>query len=428
MAGTNGRSPNGRRNRPTHPPVPVWPADEPGLPPLDGIVPALETFHQIGDASPLDIELRISAFLAELGAGSLADPEPGEPSDEELVNSLVEVCLHHLEADPPRVVLDFLWVLDAFDLGYLHWPLRDRLASSPLPSSPAWARPVGQAQIIGTHLVTHDLRDGFDVAITARHPGAESDHVIAVYIDSNLDGMAKDLLVHDDADAFLRMSADEPGMAVLDIDAAVAGATIDEAIDKTLETGAVAPVADQFAPLFSIVEHYVAKLPAGGAPVAEPAPASEAEQAGVVDRFLASPAGAAHAGEREVLLDAIEFVVDELGGDPLRWSPVVAHLVTVGWLPLSLHGSEPAAERFPDVLRDFIPWAHVERGWGDRYLSDTLAVLDVVTEDDAEPGELPAGSGRVEILEAAVAAGVDLDDEAALDAFLDEHLGGSLDE
>lgn len=269
MAGTNGRSPNGRRNRPTRPPAQVWPDEEPGLPPLDGIVPALETFHQIGDATPLDIELRVSAFLAELGAGSLADPEPGEPNDEELINGLVEVCLHHLEANPPRVLLDFLWVLDAFDLGYLHWPLRERLESSPLPSSPAWARPVGQAVITGTHLVTHELRDGYDVAITARHPGTESDHVVAVYVDANLDGMAKDLLVHDDAAAFLRMSADEPGMAVVDIDPAVASATIDEAIDKTLETGEVAPVADQFAPLFSIVEHYVAKLPAGGAPVAE---------------------------------------------------------------------------------------------------------------------------------------------------------------
>lgn len=420
MAGTNGRSPNGRRNRPTRPPAQVWPDEEPGLPPLDGIIPALETFHQIGDAAPLDIELRVSAFLAELGAGSLADPEPGEPNDEELVNGLVEVCLHHLEANPPRVLLDFLWVLDAFDLGYLHWPLRERLESSPLPSSPAWARPVGQAAITGTHLVTHELRDGYDVAITARHPGAESDHVVAVYVDANLDGMAKDLLVHDDAAAFLRMSADEPGMAVVDIDPAVAAATIDEAIDKTLETGEVAPVADQFAPLFSIVEHYVAKLPSGGAPVAEPTPATEAEQADIIDRFLATPAGTSHAEVREVLLDAVEFVVDELGGDPLRWSPVVTHLVTVGWLPLSLHGPE-VADRFRDALRDLIPWAHAEQSWEDRYLPDTLAVLDAAASDDPLADE-EQGSGRVEILEAAVAAGVDLDDEAALDAFLDEYL------
>ena len=116
-----------------------------------------------------------------------------------------------------------------------------------------------------------------------------------------------------------------------------------------------------------------------------------------------------------MLLDAVEFVVDELGGDPLRWSPVVVHLVAVGWLPLSLHDAEATA-RFPEVIRDFVPWAHGEQGWGDRYVADTLAVLDAVSDAGGE------AVGRVEVLEAAVEAGIDLDDEAALDAFLDDYL------
>ncbi len=394
----------------------VWPDDEPGLPPLGGIVPALESFVDIGDASPLDIELRVSQFLAELGAGGLGATGPDEPDHEELLNGLVEVCLHHLEARPPRVLIDFCWVIDAFGLGYLQWPLHERLVASSLPSTPAWAWPVGQADVTGTHLVTHDLGDGYDVVITARHPGADKDHVLAVYVDGNLDGMAKDLLVHDDAEAFLRMSADEPGMTVTSIDAATAAATIDEAIDKLFEVGELAPVAEQFAALFTIVEHYVAKLPPGGS-VLEPAtPATEAEQADVVGRFLASPAGADHGGRREVLLDAVEFVTDTLGGDPLRWSPVVTHLVVAGWLPLSLHGPDEIAA-LPDVLRDFIPWAHAQQGWGDRYLADALAVLDAIPADGGS-GE----GGRVAILEQAVEAGIDLDDEAALDAFLDDYL------
>ena len=376
MTGTNGHTSNGD----TEPVARVWPEDEPGLPPLDGIVPALEGFERIGDASPLDIEVRVSGFLAELGAGALGDPEPGEPSHEELMNGLVEICLHHLDADPPRLLVDFLWVVDAFGLGYLQWPLHDRLEASPLPSSPAWAMAVGHGQVTGTHLVTHDLADGFDVVITARHPGAQRDHVVAVYVDSNLDGMAKDLLVHDDADAFLRMSAEEPGMAVVDISASAAAATIDEAIDTTFELGAAAPVADQFASLFSVVEHYVAKLPPGGSPIPQPTPASPVAQAAIVDRFLSSDAGSPHLAQRAVLLDAVEFVVDELGGDPLRWSPVVTHLVVVGWLPLSLHGLG-ARDGFVSCLRAFVPWAHAEHGWGARYVDDALGVLDEVPEE-----------------------------------------------
>lgn len=399
------------------PPVPVWPDDQVGAPPLDGVLSALVGFEHIGDASPLDIEVRISTFLAELGAGAPYDDDGEEPSHEELVNGLVEVCLHHLESDPPRVLLDFLWVVDAFGLGYLHWPLHDRLRASAVPSSPAWAWAVGNAEITGTHLVTHELGDGFDVAITARHPGAERDHVVAVYIDANLDGMAKDLLVHDDADAFIQMSSDEPGMVVAAVAPAVAAATIDEAVDKTFAVGALAPVAEQFAALYSVVEHYVAKLAPGSAPIAVPAPATADDQAVLVDRFLAEPAGSGHTEDQELLLDALEFVVDELGGDPLRWTPVVVHLVAVGWLPLSLHGAE-ASSRFTEVLRAFIPWAHAAKGWGTRYVDDALSVLDLGSGSTDDGG----GVGRVAVLEEAVAAGIDLDDEAALDAFLDEYL------
>ena len=102
----------------------------------------------------------------------------------------------------------------------------------------------------------------------------------------------------------------------------------------------------------------------------------------------------------------------------------MTQLILGGWLPLA-GADEDEIARFPKVLRAFVPWAHRERGWGDRYLTEALEVVRA-----AEAGELPGpshggqgGGGQVEILEQAVAAGVDLDDEAALDAFLDDYLG-----
>lgn len=395
----------------------MWGADEVGLPPLDGVVPALASFDRIGDASPLDIELRASEFLGHLGAGSLAPPEPGEPDHEELLNGLVEVCLHHLDESPPRVVVDFCWVVDAFDPGYVQWPLHDRLLAADLPGSPAWLMAVGDAAITGAWTVGHETGDGYDVVITARHPGAESDHVLAVYVDRTLGDLAKDLLVHSDADKFLELAEDDPAMVVSEIDPATAAATIDEAVDATFAAGAIVPVSDTFAPLFSIVEHYVAKLPADGEPLARHAVSTAAEQSGLVDAFLRSEAGAVHAPDRDALSAAVEFVVDEVGGEADRWSPVVTHLVMAGWLPRA-DLDEPSLARFGDLLRDFVPWVHGLRGWEERYVADTLAIIDTVESevDDAQ------GGGRVEILEQAVAAGVDLDDEAALDAFLDEYL------
>ena len=398
----------------------MWGPDEVGLPPLDGVVPALASFDRIGDASPLDIELRASEFLGHLGAGSLADPEIDEPDHEELLNGLVEVCLHHLDQEPPRVVVDFCWVFDAFDPGYVQWPLHDRLLSADLPGSPAWLMAVGKASVTGAWTVGHETGDGYDVVITARHPGESSDHVLAVYVDRTLGDLAKDLLVHPDAAKFLELARDDDAMVVTEISPATAAATIDEALDATFEAGAIVPVSDTFSSLFSIVEHYVAKLPTDGAPLAPPPSSTSDEQMALVDAFLRSDAGAVHAPDRDALLAAVEFVVDEVGGEADRWSPVVTHLVMAGWLPRA-DLDEPVLGRFGDLVRDFVPWVHALRGWDDRYIADTLAIVDAVEGevDDAQSG------GRVEILEQAVAAGVDLDDEAALDAFLDEYLEDS---
>lgn len=399
------------------PPARVWPEDEPGLPPLEGIVAALDDFTQVGDRSPLEIELQISQFLGQLGAGS-APPSPGEPDHEELLNGIVELCLHHLEASPPRIVVDFLWVLDAFDPGWLQWPLRERLAAASVPARPAWAMDVGQAEVRSAHRVEHETGDGYDIALVARHRSASRDHVVAVYVDRTLGGLATDLLVHDDAEEYLRLSDDADGMRIVDLESGVAGATIDGAIDATLAAGVPVAVADGFSPQWAVVEHYVAKLPADADPLPQPTAATPEECAAIVDRFLGGLDGMAHKKDRQALLDAVGFVAEELGGDPLRWSAPVTQLILGGWLPLSGYDDD-VVERFPKVLRAFVPWAHREHGWGERYLSEALEVVRA-----AEAGELPGPSqgGQVEILEQAVAAGVDLDDEAALDAFLDDYL------
>ncbi len=399
-------------------PARVWAEDEPGMPPLEGVVAALEGFVDVADRSPLGIEVQVSTFLGQLGAGQGA-PDPGEPDHEGLLNGIVELCLHHLEQSPPRVVVDFLWVLDAFDPGWIAWPLHDRLAMAALPSRPAWAMDVGQAEVVRTVVAEHETGDGFDIAIVARHRSTPHDHVVAVYVDRLLGGLATDLLVHDDAEEYLRLSTEADGMTVREIEPAAAAATIDQAIDATFAAGVPAAVAVGFSPLWAVVEHYVAKLPDGGDPLPPRAEATPGQCEAVVDRFLGSIDGLAHGRDREPLLEAIGFVADELGGDPLRWTAPVTQLILGAWLPLA-GLDEGVTDRFPRLLRAFVPWAHREHGWADRYVAEPLEVIRA-----AEAGELPgpsAGGGTVEILEEAVAAGVDLDDEAALDAFLDRYL------
>jgi len=410
MARGRGRGARGGR---VTPPPSVW-EGQLGVPPLDGVAAALADFDRIADRPPLDVEVQVSAFLGELGAGSPA-PDDDEPDVEALLNGVVEVCLHHLDRSPPRVVLDFLWVLDAFGVPYVAWPLRDRLEASPLPSRPAWAMDVGQATVVAGHRVEHETGDGYDLALVARHRSADRDHVVAAYVDRTLGGMATDLLVHHDAEEYLQLSRDAPGMQVEELAPDQVAATIDRAIERTYAAGVPAAVADGFAPLVSVVDHYLAKVPTSASralPEAPPTTPGEAEA--VADRFLAGLEGLAHRRDRDLLVDAVAFVGHQLGGDPLRWSPAVTQLVLGGWLPLSGHADPGRAHA---LLRALLPWAHRERGWGDRHLADALDVVRA-----AESGELGGAAGRVEVLEQAIAAGVDLDDEAALDAFLDRYL------
>lgn len=239
----------------------VWPAEERGLPPIEGVVAALGGFVGIGDASPLEIELEISAFLGELGAGAVGEPDLDDHEHEDLINGVVEVCLHHLDEQPPRVVLDFCWVLDAFGLGYLHWPLHDRLGLAQLPQAPAWAAAVGRAEITGARLITYDTEDAREVVLLARHPTAPNDHVVAVSVEPGADGrggMASDLLVHADADDFFRIVEEDPDMIVAELEADEAADMIDAAIDAAFAAGGEG-VSDRFPARYSVLEHYLAK-------------------------------------------------------------------------------------------------------------------------------------------------------------------------
>lgn len=415
----HGRTPR----RPDGPARPrVWADDLPGLPPLDGVIAALESFHGVADRSPLEAEQVVSRFLGMLGAGSPPDDDPDEPDHVELLDGVVELCLRHIESGPPRVILDFLWVVDAFDPAWLGWPLRDALAAASVPNRPAWAMDIGQAEVVGAQRVAHETGDGFDVAVMARHRSSPGAHVIAVYVDRTLGGLATDFLVHPDAEEYLRLSGEAPGMAVEELALDTAAATIDDAIDATFGVGVPDAVASGFAAQWALVEHYLDKMPSGAAPLAAPAVAPPERVGEVVDRFLAAPTGMAHGPARSVLVDATEFVRAELGGDPLRWTAPVTNIVAQAWLPLSGHPSEAQADLLA-ALRGFVPWAHHEQGWGDRYLAEVTEVLDAAAS--TEPGDAPLAAPGVEILEQAMAEGVDLDDEAALDAFLDRYLDGS---
>ncbi len=116
-------------------------------------------------------------------------------------------------------------------------------------------------------------------------------------------------------------------------------------------------------------------------PMVEEPPVSSAERQQVVERFgrwveKNSPEYAMSAWVMAPLM--VDFAVDRMGGDPLRWSP----RVTVAFLQFATARAilppEDMAE-LPDLVRLLVRWAHQQNGWSESDTEATLSAVDSIT-------------------------------------------------
>jgi hypothetical protein len=76
---------------------------------------------------------------------------------------------------------------------------------------------------------------------------------------------------------------------------------------------------------------------------------------------------------REIVQTVVETAHGLLNGDPLRVTPQSIEL-----LSMALQGSDLGLESralVPLVLRAYVPYAQEQKGWGDRFLADTLLAI-----------------------------------------------------
>ncbi len=291
---------------------------------------------------------------------------------------------------------------------------------------PAWAAAITSAQVNRVAVMRDQIfDDGMTIFIEAEHSDGGEPHAIGVYIDNNLGGMAKDIVLADSIAQIERIvdgeSDDEDGVIVESMGPVEAGARIYDAMQLTDETLAP-PVGEEYPALRALAMLRAADLP-GGPPVdvSDPEVSPESREE-LRAEFLSSPEGRqfdAESDEAYIASLAIDFCADYVDGRPLRWSPSLVEIFMLGWLPNKVLADRETFEAVPAALAAWIRFAGRKREVPEWAIEETIAAVE---EFKAEMLSIHDGEGELspsmEFLTAAKSAGIDFEDEQAMETFI----------
>lgn len=294
---------------------------------------------------------------------------------------------------------------------------------------PAWyAASRGLVPVAAGSLSEDHFDDGRTVLIEFAGPAYES-HTIGVYVDRNMGGLAKDLLVGPplaELQAQVAVNAGHPDFGSIrferiDLEDARRRAT--RAMARTRMT-VDPPVGEDVPVLWGLVLQrlnlFDGEIPPVEAVDDDHDVASIEGRDRLLEAFFASP-GSPERDDATVTIvaAAIDFAADYAGGDPTRWSPVVVELFMADWLPRKATFETETFARLPDVLRSWVRFAAGQRGVGAAATEDAVASvgrwedeLRTAVADQDRWG--PAKTIAMAMQE----TGVDMTDQAAIDRFI----------
>jgi hypothetical protein len=188
------------------------------------------------------------------------------------------------------------------------------------------------------------------------------------------------------------------------------------------------PVDDDVGALRALIDARIRLLP-GGFELPEDYEEVSAEgREELLCDFLAAPEGACWRGDEDaedVVSTAIEFGAGYNHGGPLRWSPVVVEIFMTSWLARKVAREPAFFTRVAEVLPDWVRYAGRVRDVPAELLSEVVAAVQEFRRDMLEVVNDPEAWGPAKTLViAAQAAGVDLADPDALNAFIDRYNEG----
>ncbi len=238
---------------------------------------------------------------------------------------------------------------------------------------------IGRAVARAGFEIDHVQGDGVTLMVDVDQPGAP--HCVGVYLDHNMGGLAKDLLVGPPWAELERdrLYRDAPGMRIREIPLAELRARYEEAVDLTDHT-MDPPTAEDFADTRPLVERRIALLPEGGKAPEPTIPEAEEVEA-IVAEFLRSPeAGVLSGAERDEAIWLIDLWITHATGyalgDPHRLSPTLVEMFCVDWYPRKVLGDPPTPETAARVLSAWARYAARLSDLDDQWLDEAVEAIE----------------------------------------------------
>ncbi|MFG2056480.1 hypothetical protein ACGFI9_20900 [Micromonospora sp. NPDC048930] len=302
--------------------------------------------------------------------------------------------------------------------------------------APAWAGQLGRVHLTGTWAYGDVYGDQTSYLATFGYDDAEGgpDHALVALVDHNI-GITKDVFVGGPAGRIVEQAreicTEDEFTWFRTEDPARMHAEVSRHLAVTDQLGEL-PAQGSLATDRALVGARLAVLPGGpgGVGPEEAAPATDEERTRLVRGFLGSPEAARFGldAATDAELPSLHFCLGLLldhsasfpDADPMRWSPTVAELFLLDWVHRRAVLDMDDAAMLPRVLRGWTAYAARQRGLLAAAARRTDEAIEEMVPEFARlysTGERrsPATAAVAQLM----ADGVDPDDPAALDAWIE---------
>lgn len=302
---------------------------------------------------------------------------------------------------------------------------------------PTWAALPG-AQQPTKAVVQFDPVDDDGITVMVGYDGPGGPDTVGIYIDFNLGRMAKDVFIVpepvDQVQDRLVAHAIARGTSFREIALSEAAAWWKVAFaitDITLDP----PVDDDIYRLRPLIDARLALLPPGGQ-VPPTDALNDAARDEILDEFVASPeAGPLVDGEAdselicELAFHILNFALDYVYGEPLRFSPVMVEIFCTSWAPRKALLDDDGLDLLPDVLRSWIEFVGRRRGIPGAAISGAIDAVDRYETTLRAESSDEANWGPAKVLARSLQAeGIDITDSKSVQTFIDRvNAAGGID-
>jgi hypothetical protein len=295
-------------------------------------------------------------------------------------------------------------------------------------ASPSWVRTVGLVTPTQGWIASDPFGDQESLIIGFRQEGRHGEHALAVLVDRNLSGQAKDAWVGADLDEMVASwrSTVDPHMRLDEAPVARVLLQLRDAMAMSeLWDGDTELRTEDFARFKALVW---ARLRREG--LADDRPTEievpPAERENLVNEFMASAEGRRLATQLprvdiELLAHHLVDLRADYEGRPLRWSPTVVSVLLGDLAPRKLLLGSDQVAALPGVVRAFARFSAERTGLDATFADEILASVDEIEPEFLDRMADPGAAGPAKaVLAALQARGVDLTDMDAINEALEQ--------